>query len=316
MAIRHAAASLTSDGRRIMTRSFSIACIVLQLLLLVTGAAQAGTQFFDGTFNGADRTQAVVLDTSPGQNATFNVAQQLTGGNPGRIPANSADMDMDHCRPFAGDRHRQLANRGHLQPFSTRSDRIDQLFDRCRTARSGWGNPNPFVALLLVQGGKYYSATENSYDTSSHSWTHLSVSGLTASDFHEVTSFQTPPTSPSPDFSASGSVSSSAMRLRRGWSRHTEHDNGHERVRQLERRCYISYPGAVVTHHARNRWRGVPCVRAPSPICLECSCPVPRASRPRPWIALALAVRDALCSGRPVSTREPASCLVLEPPDR
>jgi hypothetical protein len=164
---------------------------------LVQGNA-TGADFIvqDGTFQDVDWSSSILLDTTPGANASFARTQVLTGGNPGAYQRTTLTW-MATGGTSQGVFVAQHRNGATYSPSSGGAiTSINFSFDDILLSQSG--GPEPFQALLLVQDGTYYAHYTTS--TNSPTWASNSEPGLLASDF----SLLSGPGPALPSFLASG----------------------------------------------------------------------------------------------------------------
>lgn len=170
----------------------------------------ATATFFDPTLNDGDWTATRIVDTTPGQTATFMGGQQLVGGNPGSYRQVTHTLDagalqIAHLRDTGASPFRWIpSTQGAISS-------LDYSFDLTMT---GYTDPTGTTFggvayhLLLFQSGNYYASTRDIISGPAPGvWQSFSHAGLTASDFARLNlSGGGIDASSHPDFSGTGGL--------------------------------------------------------------------------------------------------------------
>lgn len=148
--------------------------------------------FTDTNFNNADWNSTKIVDTTPGNAASFTATQSTSGGNPGSFREvthtyNSGNITVAHLNNAA------LYNPATQGPLSS----VDFGYDIIRINPS-LSAPLVGYAGLVFQNGSFYTTPVDSFGTAT--WTHFSHAALFPSNF-SLAAGGGPAT---PDFSAGG----------------------------------------------------------------------------------------------------------------
>jgi hypothetical protein len=177
------------SGPILRPRNLGPVAVLVAALVAPTGRAQAQT-FFDGTFGGT-WTSTKIVDTTPGQSATFTSVTQSSGGNPGDY------RDTAHTFGLGAIIVAHMNSAAVVDPSLVSVQSISFSYDLNYFDEQTVGGAVAY-RLALLQAGSYYSTGNDNIFT--NAWTPFSHSGLHASDFALVAGGG-PPT---PDLSNTG----------------------------------------------------------------------------------------------------------------
>ena len=179
------------DMSHMVRTSARVASVIVALGCMGVAPSLAVT-FTDANFNNADWNATKIVDTTPGNAASFTAAQVTSGGNPGSFREvtqtyNSGAITVAHLNNPA------LYNPTTGGPISS----VDFAYDIIRLNPSS-NAPLVGYAGLAFQNGSHYEAPVDTIGTAT--WTHFNHAGLSPSNFTRVAGAG-PAT---PDFSATG----------------------------------------------------------------------------------------------------------------
>lgn len=170
----------------------SLVCVVVAFLWLEAAPSLAVT-FTDTDFNNGDWTATKIVDTTPGNGASFTATQMTSGGNP------SSFREVIHSYNSGAITVAHLNNAALYNPTTAGAlSAVDFTYDIIRINPST-NAPLVGYAGLAFQNGSYYQAPADTLGTAT--WTSFSHAGLLPSNFTLVGGAGPA----APDLSATGS---------------------------------------------------------------------------------------------------------------